>query len=141
MPRLGLQAWGATKHGEVAAKGDPLDWFELYNASGKEIALADFVVADDLKDAAKRVAFPDELVIPQGGYLEIKLDKDGWPGFALGGDEELGIWTADGALVAEVDWDEEQAGEGMSFARVPDAIGEFQTVGNPTPGASNQTGN
>ena len=126
---------------EVAAKGDPLDWFELYNASGEEIALADFVVADDLKDAAKRVAFPDELVIPQGGYLEIQLDKDGWPGFALGGDEELGIWTADGALVAEVDWDEGQAREGMSFARVPDAIGEFQTVGNPTPGAANQTGN
>ena len=125
----------------MAAKGDPLDWFELYNASGEEIALADFVVADDLKDAAKRVAFPDELVIPQGGYLEIQLDKDGWPGFALGGDEELGIWTADGALVAEVDWDEGQAREGMSFARVPDAIGEFQTVGNPTPGAANQTGN
>ena len=126
---------------EVAAKGDPLDWFELYNASGEEIALADFVVADDLKDAAKRVAFPDELVIPQGGYLEIELDKDGWPGFALGEDEELGIWTADGALVAKVDWDEGQAREGMSFARVPDAIGEFQTVGNPTPGAANQTGN
>ena len=126
---------------EVAAKGDPLDWFELYNASGEEIALADFVVADDLKDAAKRVAFPDELVIPQGGYLQIELDKDGWPGFALGEDEELGIWTADGALVAEVDWDEGQAREGMSFARVPDAIGEFQTVGNPTPGAANQTGN
>ena len=126
---------------EVAAKGDPLDWFELYNPSGEEIALADFVVADDLKDAAKRVAFPAELVIPQGGYLQIELDKDGWPGFALGGDEELGIWTRDGALVAEVDWDEGQASEGMSFARVPDAIGEFQTVGNPTPGAANQTGN
>ena len=125
----------------MAAKGDPLDWFELYNASGEEIALADFVVADDLKDAAKRVAFPDELVIAQGGYLEIELEKDGWPGFALGGDEELGIWTADGVLVAEVDWDEGQAGEGMSFARVPDAIGEFQTVVNPTPGAANQTGN
>ncbi len=126
---------------EVAAKGDPLDWFELYNASGEEIALADFVVADDLKDAAKRVAFPAELVIPHGGYLQIELDKDGWPGFALGGDEELGIWTADGGLVAEVDWDEGQAGEGMSFARAPDAAGEFQTVGNPTPGAANQTGN
>ena len=99
------------------------------------------MVADDLKDAAKRIAFPDELVIPQGGYLEIQLGKDGWPGFALGGDEELGIWTADGVLVAEVDWDEGQAGEGMSFARVPDAIGEFQTVVNPTPGAANQTGN
>ena len=126
---------------EVAAKGDPLDWFELYNASGEKMALADFVMADDLKDAAKRVAFPAGVVIPQGGYLQIELDKDGWPGFALGGDEELGIWTAGGALVARVDWDEGQAGEGMSFARVPDATGEFQTVGNLTPGAANQTGN
>ena len=123
---------------EVAAKGDPLDWFELYNASGEEITLADFVVADDLKDAAKRVAFPAGLTIPPGGYLRIELDKDGWPGFALGGDEELGIWTADGLLVAEVDWEEGQAGgEGMSFARTPDVTGEFQTVGNPTPGVAN----
>ena len=125
---------------EVAAKGDPLDWFELYNASGKEIALADFVTADDLLDAGKRVAFPAELVISPGGYLQVELDKDGWPGFALGGDEELGIWTRDGAPVAEVDWDEGQAGEGMSFARVPDATGEFRTVANPTPGAANRSG-
>ena len=126
---------------EVAAKGDPLDWFELYNASDEEIPLAGFVVSDDLKDAAKRVAFPDGLVVPQGGYLKIELDKDGWPGFALGGDEELGIWTVDGELVDEVDWDDGQAGEGMSYARVPDATGDFQTVDNPTPGAANQTGN
>ena len=53
----------------------------------------------------------------------------------------MGIWTADGALVDEVDWEEGQAGEGMSFARVPDTIGEFQTVGTPTPGAANQIGN
>ena len=126
---------------EVASKGDPLDWFELYNASGKEIALADFMVADDLKDATKRVAFPANLVVPPGGYLQIELDKEGWPGFALAGDEELGIWTADGSLVTEVDWDEGQAGEGMSFARVPDATGEFQAVGNPTPGDANEIGN
>ena len=126
---------------EVAAKGDPLDWFELYNASDEEIPLAGFVVSDDLKDAAKRVAFPDGLAVPQGGHLKIELDKDGWPGFALGGDEELGIWTVDGELVDEVDWDDGQAGEGMSYARVPDASGDFQTVGNPTPGAANLTGN
>ena len=126
---------------EVAAKGDPLDWFELYNASGVEIALASFAVADDLKETAKRVAFPSELVVLPGEYLHIELDKDGWPGFALGGDEELGIWTSDGTLVDEVDWDDGQAGEGESFARVPDAIGDFRTVGKPTPGAKNEAGN
>ena len=125
---------------EVASKGDPLDWFELYNASEEEIDLAGYLVADDLTDAAKRVAFPAGLVIQPGEYLQIALDKDGWPGFALGGDEELGIWTADGAPVDEVDWDEGQAGEGMSYARVPDATGDFQTVDSPTPGASNNAG-
>ena len=41
------------------------------------------------------------MVIEAGEFLQIELDKDGWPGFALGRDEELGIWTADGTLVAQ----------------------------------------
>ncbi len=122
---------------EVASKGDPLDWFELHNSSEGHLALANFVVADDLSDPAKRVAFPPDMVIPPGGYLQIELDKEAWPGFALGGDEELGIWTADGAPVDEVDWAEGEAGEGTSYARLPDATGDFRTVTTPTPGAAN----
>ena len=122
---------------EVAAKGDPLDWFELHNASPDPIALFGLVVADDLADAGKRVAFPDGLVIEAGEYLQLEVDKEGWPGFGLGGDEELGVWTADGILVASVDWEEGQSGEGQSYARVPDSVGEFQTVDSPTPGAAN----
>ena len=122
---------------EVASKGDPLDWFELYNSSGEYLALANFAMADDLSDAGKRVSFPADLVIPPGGYLQIQLDKEAWPGFALGGDEELGVWTADGALVDQVDWAEGEAGEGTSYARLPDGSGAFQTVTTPTPGAPN----
>ena len=122
---------------EVASKGDPLDWFELHNSSGEYLALANFVMADDLSDAGKRVAFPADLVIPPGGYLQVELDKEAWPGFALGGDEELGIWTADGALVDQVDWAEGEAGEGTSYARLPDGSGDFRTVTTPTPGAPN----
>ena len=40
----------------------------------------------------------------------------------------------------KVDWDEGQAGEGMSYARTPDATGDFQTVDSPTPGAANGAG-
>ncbi len=122
---------------EVAAKGDPLDWFELYNASDSHLALANFTVADDLGDADKRVVFPGGLVMAPGEYLKVELDKDAWPGFALGSDEELGVWTTDGALVDSVDWDDGQSGEGMSYARIPDASGDFRTVDNPTPGAEN----
>ena len=123
---------------EIAAQGDPLDWFELYNSSDSQLALASFVVADDLADAGKRVAFPSDLVIPPGEYIQVQLDKDGWPGFALGRDEELGIWTAGGVPVARADWAEGQADAGTSYARVPDVSGEFRTVRTPTPGASNQ---
>ena len=124
---------------EVAAKGDPLDWFELHNSSEEYLALANFVFADDLTDVTKRVPFPADLVIPPDGYLQIQLDSDAWPGFALGQDEELGIWTADGAPVDQVDWAEGEAGEDTSYARLPDATGEFRTTDNPTPGAANQS--
>ena len=123
---------------EVAAKGDPLDWFELHNPSPDPIALDGFEVADSLTDAGKRVAFPAGTTIQPGAYGQFTVDKDGWPGFALGGDEELGIWLLDGTHVDSVDWDEGQSSDGQSYARVPDATGDFQTVDNPTPGAANQ---
>ena len=123
---------------EVAAKGDPLDWFELHNNSPEPVALDGFVVADDLADAGKRTPFPAGTVIQPGAYIQFRTDSDGWPGFALGGDEELGVWLSDGTPVDSVDWDEGQAPEGQSYARVPDATGDFRTVDNPTPGAANQ---
>ena len=123
---------------EVAAKGDPLDWFELYNSLSDPIGLFAFTVADDLTDASKRVAFPPGTEIQPGEYLQFEVDSDNWAGFKLGSDEELGIWLADGTLVAMVDWDEGDSGEGESYARIPDGSGEFQTVSNPTPGAANQ---
>ena len=122
---------------EVAARGEPRDWFELYNASDEPLALAGFVFADDLTDRGKRTPFPAGLIIEPGAYLLIELDSDGWPGFALGRDEELGIWSTDGDPVAQVDWQRGDSDDGMSYARVPDVTGPFQTVGRPTPGAPN----
>lgn len=122
---------------EISAQGEPMDWFELYNASPLPLNLADFVLADDLEDASKRTPFPPDIVIQPGDHLQIYLDKDGWPGFALGRDEELGIWTTEGNLVDSVDWTEGQADEGKSLARVPDGSGDFQTVNNPSPGSPN----
>ena len=95
------------------------------------------MLADDLTDRGKRTPFPPDLIIEPGAWLRIELDSDGWPGFALGRDEELGIWTADGRLEAQVDWEEGQSDDGTSYARVPDVTGPFRTVTDPTPGAPN----
>ena len=122
---------------EVAARGEPRDWFELYNASGAPLALADFVLADDLTDRSRRFPFLPDLRIEPGAYLHVELDSDRWPGFALGSGEELGIWTWYGRPVAQVDWREGDSGRGTSYARVPDLTGPFQTVADPTPGAPN----
>ena len=73
---------------------------------------------------------------PQGAYAQFSADKDGWPGFALGSDEELGIWLLDGTHVASVDWDEGQSPDGQSYARVPDTRRHrrLPNRGQPHPG-------
>ena len=38
-----------------------------------------------------------------------------------------------------VDWAEGEAGEGTSYARLPDGTGDFRTVTNPTAGAPNSS--
>ena len=136
-PKTGAEPGAGLIINEVAARGAPRDWFELYNAGGAPLALAGFVFADDLTDRGRRTSFPAGLSIAPGAYLRIELDADGWPGFALGRDEELGIWQADGRLVAQVDWREGESGRGLSYARVPDVTGPFRTVIDPTPGAPN----
>ena len=122
---------------EVVARGDPYDWFELYNDSPDPINVSQFFIADDLYDQSKRVSFPQDMVVESGEYLKVELDKKAWPGFALGGDEELGIWTKDGVLIESVNWEEGDAGDGESFARLPDLIGDFKTSSVPTPGSPN----
>jgi spore coat protein CotH len=122
---------------EIAAKGEPLDWFELHNTSSAAIDLSTLLLADDLTDESKRVAFPEGSVVEPGAYLVVELDKDAWPGFALGSDEELGIWTADGVLVDSANWSTGFSGQAGTYARIPDVNGAFVPGAAPTPGASN----
>lgn len=120
---------------EVAAAGDPDDWFELYNGTNQTIDLSDYSVADDLQDANVRVKFPKDTKIKPGEYLVFKLTKD-WPDFKLGKDEELGLFDKDGKMVDSVNWNDGDSPDGKSFARIPDGTGTFQTV-DPTEGKKN----
>ncbi len=121
---------------EVAARGEPLDWVEIYNASDEPVELSDFVIADDLLIEAKRVPLESGVIEP-GQYVQVFLDKDAWPGFSLGQDEAFGIWDSNGTLIDSVEWSAGQSDAGTSFARSPDATGRFQTTDNPSPAAPN----
>ena len=121
---------------EVAAAGDPDDWFELVNTGDAPVDLAGWTFTDDIVGEPGRSPFPDGAVVPAGGYYLVQFD-DVFPGFGLGGDEELGIYDADGELVDGVDWEEGASPAGASLGRIPDATGAFETLFTPTPGAMN----
>ena len=114
---------------EVAAKRRPVGLVRAPQLLlGELIALDGFVVADDLNDAGKRVAFPAGTTIEPDAYMQFSSwTSDAWPGFALGGDEELGIWLMDGTGVDRVDWEE---GDSPEAARATPAY--------PTPPATSK---
>ena len=122
---------------EVAASGEPNDWFELYNSSDKDIDLSDYTVADDLKDDTKRVKFPKGTIIKAGAYLRFEAKGASDLPFKLGGDEELGLWDKEGRLVDSADWNEGDAPAGKSWGRFPNGTGDFKTLDKPTPAAAN----
>ena len=121
----------------MAARGEPRDWFELYNGSDDDVDLSAFSFADNLRDATRRTAFAEGTTIPAGAHLVVEVDSDGWPGFALGGGEELGVWNAWGFPVDSANWRAGQSDTGTSYARTPDGSGPFETVNSPTPGEPN----
>ena len=54
---------------EVASKGDPLDWFELYNASDKRIELSDFLIARRPEQCGKASPLSRQSRNPAGRLL------------------------------------------------------------------------
>lgn len=123
---------------EVAAAGDPDDWFELYNGTGQDIDLSDHSVSDTLNDETKRVKFPKGTVIKAGEFKVFFTKDDPWPGFKLGKDEELGLYDGKGDLVDSVDWNDGDSPSGKSYGRSPDGSGKFKPLDKQTPNAANQ---
>lgn len=121
---------------EVAAAGEPSDWFELCNRTDADIDLTDYTFTDDVLAQPERGLFESGTTLPAGGYLQIFVSSD-LNGFGLGGDEELGVYAPDGTLIDAVDWDEGASPAGGSYARSPDCEGGFVSVDAATPGASN----
>ncbi|MBN1944613.1 MAG: lamin tail domain-containing protein [Bradymonadales bacterium] len=132
----GDDPYGALVINELAAAGEPNDWFEVHNGTDQSIDLSDYSFSDDLVDRPRRSLFPAGTVVEAGGYAVITL-TDAFPGFALGSDEELGIYDPQGNILDSVDWDEGQSPRGASYGRIPDRTGGFRTLYTPTPGGAN----
>jgi hypothetical protein len=120
---------------ELTSKGDPNDWFELYNASDSDIDLSGVFFTDDIAGEPEKGVFSSGTV-PAGGYFVKEMTEED-PGFKLGGDEELAIIAPNGDIIDQVDWDDGDAPENASYGRIPNGSGDFKTLTNVTRGAEN----
>jgi len=123
---------------EVAAAGDPEDWFELYNGSTRTIDLSDYAFSDDALEPSK-ATFAAGTTIEPGAYLVQYLTDE--VGFGLGAEEELVVTHPDGLVVDRVSWLDGESPDQGSFARLPDVTGAFATVTAPSPGGQNEPAN
>ena len=121
---------------EVAAAGDPDDWFEVVNVSPLTLQLSDFVYADLADGFETAATFPAHELAPGAYYVQDVTDA--LSGFKLASDEQLWIYRgSDHVLVDGVDWAEADSPAAGSYARSPDTTGPFTTVTPATPGATN----
>lgn len=121
---------------EVAAKGEPNDWVELYNQSSSVINLSGIMITDDL-NSTPYVLEDSWGELPPHGFIVIEISEES-VGFKLGSDEAIYLLSPDGVEIDAVDWTEGDSEQGMSLARERDGEGEFLTVDTPSPGASNE---
>ncbi len=117
------------------------DWFELMNISSEDVSLENLFFSDDLTDRANQGFFVGaglaSLTVPAGGFVVVRF-TDQWPGFGLGSQEALGIYTSTGVAIDEVDWLEGETLAGTSLGRIPDGTGSWKTLFSPTQGTANQ---
>lgn len=130
-----MEAWEGLVINEVAAAGEPSDWFELYNSSDKVIDLSGVTYTDD-PALPVQATFAQGTTLAAGAYLQVFVD-DMSAGFRLGSDEQFALYSPGGDELASVDWDEGASPASKSFGRFPNGSGDFKTLNTPTPGAAN----
>jgi hypothetical protein len=120
---------------EVAAAGEPNDWFELYNGAANSISLDGVTFSDDPTKPAQG-KLPAGTTLMPGAYLAVDV-TDAVVGFKLGSDEQLGLYAPGGQRIDLADWADGQSPSGKSFGRIPNGDGPFTTLDTPTRGAAN----
>ncbi|MCA9548322.1 MAG: lamin tail domain-containing protein [Myxococcales bacterium] len=139
-PQAALPTRGQVVINEVAAKGDPVDWIELFNVDTHPVDLSGWTFVDDVTaEPPGAGTFPQGTVIQPGQFLQVEVSDEA-SGFKLAGDEELILFDADGQVADAVDWSDGDSPAGGSLARIPDGIGHFRPMARATPAAQNTGG-
>jgi hypothetical protein len=125
-------------------QGEYEDWIELFNASDSEVDLSGMYLSDN-PDNLRKWSFPENTVIPSGGYLIIWADEDGQdqPGFHASfklsrSGETLMLIDRDeqgNMIIDSVEFGEQE--QDVAIGRFPDGTGDFRQL-TMTPGKGNE---
>lgn len=122
---------------EVAAAGQPDDWFEVVNVSAATVDLAGYRFIDEAEEPGAAVAFAPAILAP--GARAVQEVRDAVEGFQLGADDALWLYrTGETAPCDSVDWSAGDAPAGGSYSRIPDGTGGFETTEPDTRGVANR---
>jgi len=108
------------------------DWVELYSP-GVESDISGWVIKD--KRDSNSYTFPEGTTVGVDAYFVVDQET---VGFGFGSSDSVRLFDKSGASVDQTSWDDGQAPENKSWARVPNGIGEFQAVDAPTKGENNE---
>ena len=124
------------------SNGQYSDWVELYNSSDADVNLYGYALSDS--QSGGKWFFPEDAVIPAGGYLVVfctdTLSSDPavyHANFKLSGGDVLTLYSVAGTVVDSVEVAD--LNPNVSCGRDPTS-GEFRLFAVPTPGRTNSTG-
>ena len=129
---------GGSKTPDVATDAD---WIEIYNATDKEVELANCKVGGINNGIAGSHMLPAGTKIAAKGFLVVYYNHAnlGVPVFDAGikSDGSMALWDAKDMLIDSIDWNEGDSPAGSTYDRVPDGAATWKIATPPTPGAPN----
>ncbi|MBD3170298.1 MAG: hypothetical protein GF307_12505 [candidate division Zixibacteria bacterium] len=143
-PRIYINEFMASNSGTIDDPdfGESGDWVELYNSGGTAADISGMYLTDDLSEPDKW-QFPDGASIAAGAFLLVWCDDSNTfqtayhTSFKLSaGGESVGLFDTDGTTPVDSLTFGNQSTD-ISYGRLPDGGGNWQSFTTPTPGQSN----
>jgi len=115
---------------EITSDSASDDKIELFNRGDAPLDLSGYSIVDD---AAHEYVFPNGTTIAAGEYVVLVGGTDHM--FGVGNDDSIELIDASGNSVDLADWGPDEAV--VSYCRVPNGTGAFQTCAVQSFGAAN----